>query len=201
MDQDKLQRMAEIDNPTLETDQFPPLAEQSFQHVAPAYRTQLRVQLLPWLAGSAGAWWLAPRVFPGVTEHLWLHGLIAALPALLVVLLIILWVPRRYAHTGYCVRTEDLHLRTGALFQSTTSVTLNRMQHLEINQGPLERTLGIARLMIFTAGGASYDLVLPGLPVNTAERLKEHLLQRIAPAATPEPEQQSDKPDPPAEPE
>lgn len=173
--------MAEAENPLVQVDRFPPLTPKSFTRVAPAYRTWLRLQVLPWVLVSVAVWWFVPRVLPDLATDLLLRGLLSAIPVGLVLLVALVWAPRRYARTGYCVRAEDLHLRTGALWQRTTSVTLNRIQHLEINQGPLERVLGIARLMVFTAGGSGYDLMLPGLPAQTAERLKAHLLERIAP--------------------
>ncbi|MEX1057285.1 MAG: PH domain-containing protein [Natronospirillum sp.] len=190
--------MATTDNPRLKTDQFPPLTDQHFERVAPAYRAQLRVQLLPWLLVPAAAWWTLPYWAPDFTAPALVHTAVGTLPALLLAVLMLLWVLRRYAHTGYCVRAADLHLRTGALWQRTLSVALNRIQHLEITQGPLERSLGIARLKIYTAGGSGYDLMLPGLPEATAERLKEHLLQHLTPPAGPSDSNGATPPPPPS---
>ena len=170
--------MTLVDNPQTTPDRFPPLQGSEFQPVDPAYRQQLRLSLLPWCALVIPAWFLATNNLSELTA-LW-HGVVAALPLLVIGLLALIWVPRRYRHTGYQVRAMDLHLRTGALWRQTTSVTINRIQHLELTRGPIERLLGLARLSIYTAGGAGQDLAIPGLKAETAEQLRQYLLAQIA---------------------
>ncbi|MEM1263016.1 MAG: PH domain-containing protein [Pseudomonadota bacterium] len=80
---------------------------------------------------------------------------------------------------GYALRQHDVLFRTGWFFRSVTAVPLNRIQHVELGRGPLERGLGLATLQLFTAGGSGSDLALPGLEVATGERLREFILDRI----------------------
>lgn len=177
--------MSEQENPVLEPDRFPPLQEADFQRVAPAYVQQLRLSLLPLMLVAVPLWWQLyqlPLPLPVVT------GLALLLPALFLVLMAVLWAPRRYRLTGYCLRQHDLHLRTGALWRRTTSVTLNRIQHLEVSQGPLERLLGIARLLIYTAGGSGQDLAIPGLEKARADQLRLYVLQQLG-EPEPDPEE------------
>lgn len=170
--------MTVVDNPETTPDRFPPLHDRPFQPVDPAYRQQLRLTLVPWIFLVIPAWFVIAHNLTGLSM-LW-QGLIASLPLWVIGLLIAVWVPRRYRHTGYQVRARDLHLRTGALWRQTTSVTINRIQHLELTRGPMERLLGLARLSIFTAGGSGQDLAIPGLKAETAEQLRQYLLQQIA---------------------
>lgn len=166
------------ENPVLPSDRFPPLSETDYTRVAPAYVTQLRLSLLPMLLFSVPLWWI---LFQGPWSlTLPLLTLLALVPPmLLVVLLALIWAPRRYRLTGYCLRQHDLHLRTGALWQSTTSVTFSRIQHLEVTQGPLERLLGLARLLVYTAGGSGQDLAIPGLQRAHADQLRLYVLEHL----------------------
>jgi len=56
-----------------------------------------------------------------------------------------------------------------------TSIPFNRIQHTEVNQGPLGRMFDLARVQIFTAGGSSSDISIPGLKVEEAHQLKDHI--------------------------
>jgi membrane protein YdbS with pleckstrin-like domain len=53
-----------------------------------------------------------------------------------------------------------------------------RIQHTEVNQGPLDRRWGMASLSLHTAGTRLENIVLPGLTRAIAERLRDELLDR-----------------------
>ncbi|MCP1675773.1 membrane protein YdbS with pleckstrin-like domain [Natronocella acetinitrilica] len=80
---------------------------------------------------------------------------------------------------AYALREEDLIHRQGLLVERTTIIPLCRIQHVETATGPLERLFGLVRLTCFTAGGASADLVIAGLDTESADRLRQHLVQRM----------------------
>ena len=168
--------MTEQANPVLEPDRFTPLQEADFQPVDPAYLKQLRLTLLPVLLLAAPLGWQLYQL--SISLPL-VASLALLIPGVAVLLMALFWAPRRYRLTGYCLRQHDLHLRTGALWRRTTSVTLNRIQHLEVSQGPLERLLGIARLLVYTAGGSGQDLAIPGLAKARADQLRLHVLQQL----------------------
>lgn len=159
-------------NPPLGIEGVGTLEDEPWQAVSPRYGTQLRIQLLAYgTVLSATSWLLGAAQ----AQLAWLQVLAIAVAALFLVLIVI-WVPRRVRHTRYLLRRLDVHLRTGLLWRRITSVAINRVQHLEITQGPLERSLGLSRLVVYTAGGVKSDLVLPGLPMDTARRLKVQIL-------------------------
>jgi membrane protein YdbS with pleckstrin-like domain len=81
---------------------------------------------------------------------------------------------------GYAVREHDITYRKGWIFRSRTTIPLNRIQHSEINQGPLDRKFNISSLKIFTAGGSASDLVIPGLLPQEAQRLHEFISNETA---------------------
>lgn len=80
----------------------------------------------------------------------------------------------RYRRWRYAVGPDDLWLRQGVLWTSVTVIPLTRLQFVDTRQGPLERVLGLASLVVHTAAlGTSGRL--PGLDAADAERLRERL--------------------------
>lgn len=89
-------------------------------------------------------------------------------------------VLKAFSKKQYALRDKDIIYTKGLLWSVRTSVPFNRIQHAELKQGPIERLFKLHSLKIFTAGGQSSDLVIPGLPEDTANRLKEFILGKTA---------------------
>jgi membrane protein YdbS with pleckstrin-like domain len=53
------------------------------------------------------------------------------------------------------------------------------VQHIDIEQGPIERRLGLAKLELHTASAGS-DASLPGIELERAEEIRAHVLARAA---------------------
>ncbi len=83
-----------------------------------------------------------------------------------------------YGKKGYVVRQHDVLYKSGILWQVRVFIPKNRIQHIEIKKGPLEEIFDLRRLKIYTAGGSSSDLVIPGLREDTAEELKSFILTK-----------------------
>jgi membrane protein YdbS with pleckstrin-like domain len=94
------------------------------------------------------------------------------------VLLLLAWPPLEYRHWRYAVREHDLLVQHGVLFRRWSSIPLNRIQHVDTRQGPLERMLGLSRLLVYTASGVSADGSIPGLAQPVAEQLRDELSRR-----------------------
>lgn len=88
-------------------------------------------------------------------------------------------VVRRHRSWGYALREDELALRRGVLVRRLTIVPIGRMQFIDIQQGPLDRWLGVANLQLHTAAAAS-DAKVPMLAVADAERLRQELTLRGA---------------------
>ena len=84
-----------------------------------------------------------------------------------------------YHHKGYAMRERDIIFKKGWIWRSSTIVPFNRVQHTEIEQGPIERLFRLSVLKIFTAGGSSSDLKIPGLLPETANRLKDYIQNKV----------------------
>jgi uncharacterized protein len=92
-----------------------------------------------------------------------------------VFLLVIALTPRRVRAIGYALREDDLLFRRGVLFQRLVAVPYGRMQLVDITRGPIARALGLAELKFVTAA-ASTGVLIPGLRLEDAERLRDHLV-------------------------
>jgi len=80
----------------------------------------------------------------------------------------------RYRRWRYALRADDLWLRFGVLRTTVSVIPFSRLQFVDTRQGPLDRLLGVARLVVHTAALGTSG-VLPGLDVADAERLRDHL--------------------------
>lgn len=101
-------------------------------------------------------------------------------PALLVFVYLALWSPqRRYRAWGYWMDGEELRLRRGVWTRVHTLVPLDRVQHIDVSQGPIERALGICSLVLHTAGTLHSQIVVPGLTRTSAERMRDEIRARI----------------------
>lgn len=83
--------------------------------------------------------------------------------------------PRRVRSIRYRLRADDLVFRRGIMFQRQVAVPYGRMQLVDITRGPVSRGLGLADLKFVTAAAAT-AVTLPGLPLEEAERLRDHLV-------------------------
>lgn len=84
--------------------------------------------------------------------------------------------PRRYESWGYRIDDRVLETRSGRMFRTTRLLPLNRLQHVDLQQGPIERMYGLARLELHTAGTENASITIPGLAHEEAVRLRDHLV-------------------------
>lgn len=77
----------------------------------------------------------------------------------------------------YALRELDLHYTSGLFFRKIVSQPITRIQHIELKRGPMERKVGLATLQVFSAGGEMHTFQIPGLPVETAQQLRQFILQ------------------------
>ncbi|HEY9185884.1 MAG TPA: PH domain-containing protein [Salegentibacter sp.] len=81
---------------------------------------------------------------------------------------------------GYAIREKDIIYRRGFIFNKTTLIPFNRVQHASISRGVWDKVLGISSLNIFTAGGSGSDIIIPGLDPQMAQQLKEAIAVKIS---------------------
>ena len=81
---------------------------------------------------------------------------------------------------GYALRERDIIFKRGFLFETTTVVPFNRVQHVSVERSALDKILKLSTLKIFTAGGSGSDVSVPGLLPETATSLKEEISERAS---------------------
>jgi len=89
----------------------------------------------------------------------------------------VVWHPRaRHRRFRFAVDDRFLYVRDGVLVHREKVIPVSRMQHVDIQRGPLERLLGLASLSVHTAGGAAATFRLPGLAPSRGEELRSRIL-------------------------
>ena len=78
---------------------------------------------------------------------------------------------------SYALREQDLSYASGLVFKKTITQPLLRIQHIELKRGPIERKVGLAKIQVYSAGGAMHTLEVPGLTIEIAESIREFILQ------------------------
>jgi uncharacterized protein len=88
------------------------------------------------------------------------------------------WLPRaNYRHWRYQVAEDALELRHGVVRRIHSAIPYFRVQHIDVAQGPVERAVGLARLVVHTAS-AGTDATIPGIAAGDAEGLRRLILAR-----------------------
>lgn len=114
--------------------------------------------------------WFHPR---------WVLPLLCGWSAL--VLLNIAWVvwypPHAYRAWSWRIDDRVLETRSGIWFRHQRLLPLSRLQHIDLESGPLERRFGLASLVLHTAGTQNASLTIPGLDAAYAEHLRNWLVE------------------------
>ena len=116
---------------------------------------------------------LTKDAFPPYAIYLIPAGILLITAFLLVITV------KGFPRKGYLVRERDVSYQQGLITYNVTSVPLNRIQHVEVSQGVLAKMLGLSTVRIYTAGGSSSDLAIPGLQQDEAQKLKAYLSEKI----------------------
>jgi uncharacterized protein len=129
-------------------------------------RTELLVAGTPVVAGVAAACALASTV-AGIAV-----GVVG------VVLMVLGWISigRNLRSWGYVERTDDLVVTHGAMFKRLTVVPYGRMQLVDVEAGPIERSFGLVSVKLHTAA-ATTDAKVCGLTPTVASQLRDRLTQ------------------------
>lgn len=83
-----------------------------------------------------------------------------------------------YRSTRWRLDEDGLRVRRGRLWRREVLVPRARVQHLDIERGPIERRYGLATLIVHTAGTRLNALRQPGFDEDTAARLRDALVPK-----------------------
>jgi len=84
---------------------------------------------------------------------------------------------RRHRAVGFRLDEGGLSIHSGVYWQSQSHVPRSRVQHTDIQRGPLDRRLGLADLLVHTAGTQMATVRLAGVSAERAQALRDALLE------------------------
>jgi membrane protein YdbS with pleckstrin-like domain len=87
---------------------------------------------------------------------------------------------RRWRSSAWKLDESGLRFRRGWLWQAEILVPRSRVQHLDIERGPIERHYGLATLIVHTAGTRHHALRIAGLDDADAVALRDALVPASA---------------------
>lgn len=120
--------------------------------------------LAEFLLFAKKAWWPLP---PGVVSALVVAALAFSAFA---------WPGLAWRRWSYTLRAQDLLLEYGVLFRTSRAIPRSRIQHVDVQSGPIDRLLGLATLTVYTAVSGHAAATIPGLLPEVAAALREELL-------------------------
>ncbi|WMJ79351.1 PH domain-containing protein [Clostridium sp. MB40-C1] len=81
-----------------------------------------------------------------------------------------------YAQWKYTITKDKIEFSEGIYCVKTTIIPIIRVQHIKINQGPINKIFKLADIEIFTAGGSHK---IPNLDMQKANEIGEYLKEKI----------------------
>jgi len=101
----------------------------------------------------------------------WLLG--AVLVALVLAVVVVWFAPLlEWRSWRYAIRDDEVEIRSGIWDRSRALIPMSRVQYVDFRQGPVDRWLGLATIVIATAGGARE---IPGIAAGEAEPLRNRI--------------------------
>ena len=159
-------------NLQIDLDELPAAAELKFEPMAPNYEKEVKTQqLITWLPLLLASF--APLLIVQKLFLLFIPVLVLVLAAVIAPLMI-----RKSRVKGIALREHDMAYRSGLYWRKTVLLPYNRIQHVEVSSGPLQRKFGLASLKFFTAGGSSVDLRVDGLSKDRADEVRAFIVER-----------------------
>lgn len=130
--------------------------------------------------GATASIVLAPVILQNITGLL--PGLLLVLVSCVACVSFGAWLGRtQWRCTRWKLDEHGFHVRRGWLWRIDVLVPRSRVQHLDVERGPLERRFSLASLVVHTAGSQTPALRLSGLADADAVALRDAL---IPPATT-----------------
>ncbi len=164
-------------NTYIETESLPALEDMPTQALSGKYRPT-NIILTIAIFGLLAIIMTAIRFQPLFTLN---EGLVVAYPVGMAVCLTLGLLISVYHYFAdplkrYALREQDISFTSGLFFRKTICQPILRIQHIEVQRGPIERLVGLASLQVFSAGGATHTFEIPGLEEELAQQMRQFIL-------------------------
>lgn len=167
--------MENFTNETIDTQQLPRFETVVFTPLQPAYWKVLLVNLTVFFSVLAIALAVGLIYNEDISQN---YLLFLVLYALLLVVSVF-FTRLGFRKKGYAFRNHDVLYRSGIIATNTIVIPYNRVQHVALHEGFVSRMFQLAKVEIFTAGGNSGDIEIPGIAKEEAENIKQLLMGKI----------------------
>jgi uncharacterized protein len=167
--------MENFTNETINTKQLPRFEEVQY---TPLHKNYWKVTLLNFgiFAVILGIALVLGLLFNDVMKA---NRIIFIILYFILLLVILFFLRLGFKKKGFAFRNHDVLYRSGLIATNSMVIPYNRVQHVALHEGFISRIFGLAKIEIFTAGGNSSDLEIPGIPKEEAENIKELLMGKI----------------------
>ena len=167
--------MEDFTNETIDTTQLPKFEEVQFSVLHPNYWKVILISLSVFFLIAGIGLWLAlyfnEELVAFITE--------LSIAYVVLVFIVLFFSRLGFKKKGFAFRNHDVLFRHGIIATNTLVIPYNRVQHVALHEGLLSRFFGLAKIEIFTAGGSSSDIEIPGIDKEQAENIKQLLMGKI----------------------
>jgi membrane protein YdbS with pleckstrin-like domain len=167
--------MENFTNETIDTSQLPKFEEVQFSVLHPSY----------WKVTLINTFFFFLIIAIGLGLLFFFNqGLLVFLAEISVIFSVLFFVflilsRISFKKKGFAFRTHDVLYRYGIIATNTIVIPYNRVQHVALHEGFVSRFFGLAKIEVFTAGGSSSDIEIPGIEKEQAENIKQLLMGKI----------------------
>ncbi|MBW4361813.1 PH domain-containing protein [Flavobacterium taihuense] len=167
--------MEDFTNETIDTTQLPKFEEVEFSVLHPNYWKVILISL--------SVFFLLMGIGVGLVlyfnKELYPFNSKVSIVYVVLLLLVIFFSRISFKNKGFAFRNHDVLFRYGIIAINTLVIPYNRVQHVALHEGLVSRFFGLAKIQIFTAGGSSSDIEIPGIAKEQAENIKQLLMGKI----------------------
>jgi len=86
------------------------------------------------------------------------------------------WPVWSFRRTSYRLDATGIRIRRGVIWRSEVTVPRSRVQHTDVSRGPIERSFGLATLVVHTAGTEHASVSLGGLTAADSYPIRDYLI-------------------------
>lgn len=109
-------------------------------------------------------------------------SLFFSVPALILVLIALYWIPKFHASILYTFTEKEIISKRGVWIRQTSMVLYNRIKSVEIIKGRISRSLGLSDLRVrmegsITPGESSEEFLIRG--IQDPDELRERIMERV----------------------
>ena len=167
--------MENFTNETIDTTKLPKFEEVVFSKLHPSYWKINLIQIGILFLMAAIGLSIALNYIPELASFQMQISI-----GIAVLFLLVLFFSRLgFTKKGFAFRQHDVLFRHGVIATNTLVIPYNRIQHVALHEGILSRFFELAKIEIFTAGGNSSDIEIPGIEREQAESIKQLLMGKI----------------------